>query len=189
MKLFTIIGFAAGTIVAGCAANSGARSEPTTSGAIAPNPHEHGGGDHGGMMAGMCPMKVSGTTVAATDVDGGIALTFTTKGESVAEVRQRVRRMAEMHNNAGSGEHQHVAGAGAGHVGGGQGGMMMGGGMMMPAATASVEDLEGGARLILRPNDPAHLATLQEHVRMKAKRMAHGECSSDADHDTHDPGK
>ena len=189
MKIFTIIGFAAGTAVAGCASTSGTRSEPTTSAAVAPNhQHEHGGGDEDGM----CPMQVSGTTVAATDIEGGIGLAFTTKGGNVAELRQRVGRMAEMHNNprhggmmmgehgapasGDGGEHQHGADSGAGHAGGGQGGMMMDGGMMMPAATASVEDIEGGARLNLKPNDPAQLATLQDHVRMKANHMAGGEC-------------
>ncbi len=76
----------------------------------------------------------------------------------------------------------------------------MGGGMMMPAATASVEDLESGARLILQPKDPAQLGALREHVLMKAQRMAGGECPmmspgsvgelapakpGDADHDAH----
>lgn len=166
------------------------------------------------MMAGMCPMQVPGTTVAATEVDGGIDLSFTTTTGDVAELRQRVRRMAEMHNQPGghrmmgshgtaapgaAAEHQHGAQAGAGH-----GGMMMGGGMMMPAATASVEDIETGARLILKPKDPAQLGALREHVRMKAQRMAGGECPmmshgsggepapatpGDADHGAHHPGK
>ena len=82
---------------------------------------------------------------------------------------------------------------------------MMGGGMMTPAATASVEDIEGGARLVLRPKDPAQLAALREHVHKKAEQMAGGECPmmslgggvpasansnpDDADHDAHHPGK
>ncbi|MEO8261537.1 MAG: hypothetical protein ABI566_03120 [Pseudolysinimonas sp.] len=165
------------------------------------------------MMAGMCPMQVPGTTVAATEVDGGIGLSFTTTTGDVAELRQRVRRMADMHNQPGGhmmmgshgapapgagAEHQHGAQAGAGH-----GGMMMGGGMM-PAATASVEDIESGARLILQPKDPAQLGALREHVRMKAQRMVGGECPmmslgsvgepapanrGNADHDAHHPGK
>ena len=53
---------------------------------------------------------------------------------------------------------------------------MMGGGLMMPAATASVEDSEGGARLLLRPKDPAELEALREHARMRAGRMARGAC-------------
>ena len=165
-------------------------------------------------MAGMCPMQVRGTTVAATEVDGGIGLSFTTTTGDVAELRQRVRRIAEMHNQPGGHrmmgshgtaapgagpEHRHGA-PGAGHEGGGRGGMMMGGGMMMPAATALAEDIDGGARLVLRPKDPAQLGALREHVRMKAQRMAAGECPmmslgsggkpapanpGDADHDAH----
>jgi hypothetical protein len=53
--------------------------------------------------------------------------------------------------------------------------MRMGRGMM-PASTASAEDVEGGARLILRPEDPSRLEPLREHVRMKAERMAQGGC-------------
>lgn len=220
MKTLAIIGFAVGTLLAGCASTSGAaKSDPATSGAATPtHQHDHGAGDHPGMMDGMCPMKVPGTTVAATDVEGGIGLSFTTTTGDVTELRQRVRRMAEMHNNGGpkmmgshgvsaedeSGEHQHDAQPGTGQSGGGQGSMMMGGGhMMMPAATASAEDVDGGARLDLKPKDPAQLEALREHVRMKAQRMANGECpmmslggggepaSSSprgADHDAHHPG-
>ncbi len=220
MKILAIIGFAVGTVLAGCAATSGARSEPTTSAAAAPaHQHDHGNGDQAGMMAGMCPMQVPGATVAATEVEGGIGLSFTTTTGDVAELRQRVRRMAEMHNQPGGhmmmgshgapapgadAEHQHGAQAGAGREGGGRGGMTMGGGMMMPATTASAEDIEGGARLILQPKDPAQLGALREHVRMKAQRMAGGECPmmsrgsggepapatpGDANHDAHHPGK
>jgi hypothetical protein len=171
------------------------------------------------MMAAMCPMQVPGTTVAATEVEGGIGLAFTTTTGDVADLRQRVGHMAEMHNQrsghmmmgahgvpaaGASAEHQHGSQAAAGHDGGDHGGMMMGGGMMMPAATASAEDVEGGARLVLRPNDPAQLGALREHVRIKAQRMAGGECPmmslggggesapanpGDADHDAHHPGK
>lgn len=225
MKTLSIIGFAVGAALVGCASTSSARSEPTMSAAPAPtHQHDHGGADQGGMMAGMCPMQVSGTTVAATDVEGGIGLVFTTKGGDVAELRQRVRRMAEMHNGRGGhmgahtmmgghgapsagadAEHQHSEEADAGHERSGRGGMMMTGGMMTPAATASVEDIEGGARLVLRPKDPAQLAALRAHVHMKAERMAGGQCPmmslgggqpgqpdsnpGVADHDAHHPGK
>lgn len=220
MKSLAIIGFAFGTVLAGCASTSGTRSEPTTSTAAGPaHQHDHADGDQAGMMAGMCPMRVPGTTVAATEVEGGIGLSFTTTTGDVAELQQRVRRMAEMHNQrsahtmmGGHGapapgadaEHPHGAQAGTGHEGGGRGAMMMGGAMMMPAATAATEDIEGGARLILQPEDPAQLGALREHVRMKAQRMAAGECPmrslgsggepapanpGDADHDAHHPGK
>jgi hypothetical protein len=106
-----------------------------------------------GMMGGMCPMDVSGTSVTTADVEGGVALSFTTSSGDVADLRQRVRRMAEMHS------HMHGEG-----------------GMVMPPATATIEDIPGGARLILRPEDPAQLAALREHARMQASAMTRGEC-------------
>ena len=183
MKILTIILLAAGTAAAGCASTSGTPGTATTSATAPSHPHEHGGGDKDGMMAGMCPMRVPGTTVAATDVEGGIGLAFTTNGGDVADLRQRVRRMADMHNDKRGGGMM---------MGDGHGGMMKDGGMMMPAATASVEDIEAGARLVLRPNDPSQLTALQEHVRMKAQRMVGGECPmmalASGEHDAHHPG-
>lgn len=172
-------------LLAGCDSKSGTQSEPTAS-VAAPLAQEHGMG----MMEGKCPMQVPTTTVKSADVDSGVALAFTTSTGDVAELRQRVRRMAEMHNHQhdnggmmmrGHGpdvvaEHAHGSGAGPGDAADGRSGMMMGGGMMMPAATASVEDIEGGARLVLRPKEAGKLEALREHARMRAERMANGEC-------------
>ena len=192
MRVHRLVGLA---VAAGCASTSGERPAPAESAATAPA-HEHGMG----AMA-MCPMQVPGTTATTADVEGGVALSFTTSTD-VADGRQRVRRMAEMHNQhhsggmmmgpqgAGSapGEHEHERGACCG------GERVSGGMMMVPAATASVEDVQGGARLVLRPRDPAQLEALREHVRMHAARMAQGECpmmapppSGDGGHEAHHP--
>ncbi len=217
MKRLAIIGVAVGAVLAGCASARGARGEAATGAASAPAHQRHTGGeDHAGMMAGMCPMQVAGTTVIATEVEGSAALSFTTTTGDVAELRHRVRRMAQMrtkpgghgmmggHGSAasGAGAEQPGAQAGAGREGDGRGGMMMGKRAMMPAATASVEDLESGARLLLAPKDPAQLHALREHVRTKVQGMAGGECPmaslgsggepapanpGDADHDAHHP--
>lgn len=177
MRILRLIGMAilgATALLAGCASTSSARSEPTTGTATAP---AHEGGMS--MMGGMCPMRVAGTTVTSAEIEGGVALAFTTTGD-VAELRQRVRRMAEMHN-------QHHAAPPDREAGGHDGMAMGGGGMMMPAATASVEDLEGGSQVILRPNDPAQLEALRDHARMRADRMARGECPmGEMDHGQHD---
>jgi hypothetical protein len=100
-------------------------------------------------------MQVPGTTVTSPDEEGGAALAFTTGAgaSDVAKLRHRVRRMAETHNQ------QHARG-----------------GMTMPAATASVADIEGGSRLVLRPQAAEQLDALREHVRRQAGRMARGEC-------------
>jgi hypothetical protein len=132
---------------------------PRTEATAGPGPHAGGGmGMHGtggmGMMGDeMCPMRVEGTTVAVSDVEGGVALAFTTSTGDVAQVRERARRMAAMHD--------------------GRPGMGMG---MMPAATATVEDIDGGARITLVANDPAQEDALRQHVRMHAERMQGGEC-------------
>ena len=155
----------------------------------------------------MCPMHVAGATVSAKDTDSGAALVFMTKTGDVAELRRRVRQMAEWHNQHHSGPMMMGAGqdGGYGMMGRGRGMMgrgdgmmgrgdgmmgrgrgMMGGGMMghgdggygmaMVPATASVEDVEGGARLVFIPKDATQLATLRAHVQERATRMAPGEC-------------
>jgi hypothetical protein len=162
-------------------------------------------------------MQVEGTTVSAEDVESGVALSFTTSGD-VAELRRRVARMAEMHGHPGE-HHGHAMAmhgreAAAGDVGGHahgpkrgsagqhQGGMMSGA-MMMPPAAARSEEIEGGARIVLTPRDPADLPRLREHARHMAERMASGTCPmmergaedrapatpspGDADHDAHHP--
>lgn len=120
--------------------------------AASPQMQQRGGG-MGGQMAGMCPMQVPGTTVTATDIEGGVALTFATSTGDVDELRQRVHRIAEMHNQRQ-----------------GQGGRMM------PAATATTEDIPEGAQVIIRPQDPSQLDSVREHVHAHAEQMAKGEC-------------
>lgn len=149
-------------VAAGCASTSGAVGE-----APAAPPMSKGAG----MMGAMCPMHVAGTTVAFAEVEGGAALTFTTTGD-IDELQRRVQGMAQMHDR------RHTAGEkGDANEGGMHGGMMMGGGMKMPPAVASAENTAGGARLVLKPADSAHLAAVRQHTRMMADRMARGDCS------------
>jgi hypothetical protein len=155
MKTPATIGMAALTaltLLGACGAKNDAQSPPlTASTAPAAAPAEEPGD---GVTSHECPMQVPGTTVTASDVEGGVALAFTTHGGDVAELRERVQRMTETH-------HQH-------HSGG-----VMG---MAPPSTAASEDIEGGARLVLKPQDPAQLEALREHARTHAARMAEGDC-------------
>ena len=137
------------SVSAACASSSHAQKEEAA--AATPPPAHHGMG--AGKMAGMCPMEVPGTSVAASDVEGGEALSFTTTNpDEVQELRQRVDRIATMHN-----EHH------------GQGGMA-------PPATAAAEDIPGGARIIITPTDPARLDEVRTRVREHAAQMAEGRC-------------
>lgn len=127
-----------------------------------------------------CPVAVPGTQLAAADTPDGEAVTFTTTPDGVAELRSRVHAMADMHNR------HHAQPGGANPMGGMDHGAMMGGGMMggggmgssggrmammPPPSRAAVEDVDGGARLVVTPNDPADLERLRSAIRMHARHM------------------
>jgi len=113
------------------------------------------------MMMGDCLTNLPGTTVTATDTATGIALTFTTKPENVAELQRRIEQMAAMH----SGDRPGPA-------------MMQG--QMMPG-TVKYEAVENGARLTLTPRDPAKLAEFRTQVRAHVEQMKQGQCGMMAD--------
>jgi hypothetical protein len=127
-------------------------------------------------MNAPCPMAVPGTQVAAVDTPEGVALVFTAGAGGVDELRRRVAAMAEMHN-----QHHGKHGGMMGHAG-----MMMGsggvadhpgmgdgehGGTMAPPSSATVQPIDGGARILLTPLDGANLTALRSHVHEHAERM------------------
>ena len=135
---------------------------------------------------------MKGTQIVASDTSDGVAIVFTTAGD-VAGLRSHVRKMAEMRTRMASGgtmgmeNREGMRGEGKGMDGSGMhgGGMgmkgdMRGHGMGMMGkhvpARASVEDVPGGARLVLTPVDPAQLAALREQTRSHAAMMRTGEC-------------
>ena len=139
----------------------GSKREPAP-----PQPASSGAQAHGeaGGMGGMCPMA-EGTKITAEDTQDGVAMSFTTTGD-VAQLRQRVHHMADMHEHMMQG----------GMMGSGQ---MMGSGHMMMTrvpSTARAEDIDGGARIVLTPKDPAQLADLRARVHEHASQMASGHC-------------
>lgn len=148
-------------------------AEPTaTQSQVEPKPGPGGGGMMAHDMSSACPIALPGTTARAEDVDGGAALAFTTTGD-VAELRRRVARMAEMHDEHHGEGHGAQKGMHAGEMHEMHGGQMHGG-MMMPPSTARSEDIEGGARLVFTPRDPTDLAKLREQTRQHAEKMASG---------------
>jgi hypothetical protein len=130
-------------------------------------------------------MKLPDTSVSVVDVEGGVALDFSSTSDA-AELRRRVAHMASMHNQ---GMHGSMTDGGmhggrmggtmhGGMVDGGMRGHMMDGGMHghrmdggmhgamhMPESDVRVEDTERGARMVLKPKDPADLETLRAHAR------------------------
>lgn len=138
----------------------------------------HGGA--GGMMAQLrssCPMVVQGANVKVTDTEGGVELVFTTSGGDVNDLRQRVEHMSQMyqmHGDHGSMMWHYMSSS---RMGPGMG-MALDAGVHgpMPAAKASVETIDNGARLVLTPVSAAELAALREHVRFHQARMQSGQC-------------
>jgi hypothetical protein len=134
----------------------------------APPPGQAAAGEGMGAMSGMCPMDVPGAQLSASDTPSGSALTFTTTSpDQVANLRQRVRAMAAMHD-------QHHA-TGAGGMADAHAGMAEG---MPPPSKTSVEDVEKGARVDVTPNDPADLQKLQSTVRAHAEQIQQHGCAA-----------
>lgn len=134
------------------------------------------GGDMMQQLRAGCPMVVEGADVAVSEIDGGVALTFTTAADDAHDLLARVQHMAQMyetHRGQRGMMWHHMAGQGRG-VGMGMG--HMAGRGPMPAATATVTEVDKGARLELRPTDASQLTALREHVRGHQQRMASGEC-------------
>lgn len=194
--VWTLVAGALLSLMVGCA--SGTRSaraeepaeEATSAEATSTRPQGMVKGQQ--MDAQICPMRVPETQVSVDETPTGVALTFTTRDEgSVEELRQRLRKMAEMHNRHHGPAAEGVGGGGMEGRGmyGGQGGAGMQGEMRMIPSTATVEETEGGARLVLTPADPAQLEELRARVRQHAERMNQGGCPMRMmdDHPEHAP--
>lgn len=113
-------------------------------------PAQHGMGAMSMMQN--CPMQVPGAEVSVQDTNDGIALRITTTSGDVAELRRRVESMAKMHSNEGM------------H------------GNMMPFSV-TYEEIQSGARLTLKPKDPAKLGEFRSTVRQHAEEMKKHDCS------------
>ncbi len=148
-------------------------TEPATSAPAPAQTHQQPGG------GAMCPM--AGTQIVTSDTSDGVEIVFTTTGD-VADLRARVRHMADMHNQMAGAQGGGMQGGGmqgSGMQGSGMQGSGMQGsgmGMNMVPSRASVEDVSGGARLVLVPMDPSQLAALRQQARMHAERMQKGQC-------------
>ena len=133
-----------------------------------------------GARAG-CPMALQGAQIAVSDTQDGVTLAWTTSNSNVADLRTRVRYMAQMyatHQGHGAMMWHRMHGEGMGH-GQGRGEVrraQMESGDPMPAASSTVTDTDNGASIEFRPSDPLQLQALREHVRSHQQRMHAGEC-------------
>jgi hypothetical protein len=110
----------------------------------------------------LCPLEVPSATVRAVDIEIGAALVFTTGGPyggDVADLRRRVRHMADIHNH-----HRDWIAA------------RMPERALLPPSNRHVDDVDGGARIVFEPGDPARVGELRESVRSEARRLQAGMC-------------
>lgn len=141
-----------------------------------------------GAARGNCPMSTPGARVTAAATPTGEVLTFSTATPGmVADLRQRVRDAAALHNSNHTSGGMHGDMLGRGSMGG-TSGMMSGtngtehqmGMAPIPPSQATVDDVDGGASLTLTPSAPADLERLQAIVRERAERMQQHGCGQRA---------
>ncbi len=126
-----------------------------------------------------CPLALPGAQVTSEVTPDGVALVFTVNSGDPGELRARVRRMADNHN-----EREVVPTGDAATAGGDTGmtsndgarGVDMHGGATQVASRAAVEDTSSGARVVFTPSDPAQVGVLREQIRLHGEELASTGC-------------
>jgi len=120
------------------------------------------GADRGKMVH--CPSAVDGATNAIQDVDGGIVVTVTAKDEvKTKEIRDRAKFLVDA---------SRAETPGTNHNGTGQGGGALGRCPIVNRNTAvDSEDIEGGAKITVKPKNPAEVDWLRRESRERLKEI------------------
>lgn len=170
-----------GLLVAGC---NGNQAETT------PDDLGMSGNPQAMQQMRACPMQVEGTVVEVEDTDDGVALVFTTPTGDVAELRDRVQHMGMMLEHHGADGRMHWGRDdrvdGRGQMRGPRQGTRQGQGarrgpqprgpMRLPDVDTAVEEIDQGARLVIRPRDEAQLARVRETAHRHHDRLRQGDC-------------
>ena len=130
------------------------------------------GAGQGVSEPGLCAFQIENSRVTARDIDGGEAIDFTTQSEHVAEVRRKVHSIAAVYNHHPCGDP--IDGSAAARAE--PRSVDVHPDVAMPPVDASVEEIDGGARLLLRPQHPADLAALRERARQRSGQIEDGQC-------------
>jgi hypothetical protein len=107
-----------------------------------------------------CPVTLPGVTTELADVDGGLRFALRATPEALDEARRRAHALAEF--TAGRNKAKHGGGKG--------GGFMRNCPILTKDATVLAEDVEGGVRITVTPNDPARLAEFRATARERFER-------------------
>ena len=113
-----------------------------------------------------CPSAVEGASTVVTMNDGKVEISVTAMGEDkVAMIRERATHLASL--NADSAEIQHT---GEGEGGGGLGRCPI----VYDNVEISTEEIDGGAKLVLTPEEGADAEAIATEVRTRADAMKSG---------------
>jgi TusA-related sulfurtransferase len=105
-----------------------------------------------------CPNLVEGSATAIKDVEGGVELTVTAKDEAATrDIRARARHLADVSKQETPASRHN----GSGH-GGGKSGRCP---VVARNTVVTADDVEGGAKLTVKPKDPAELDWLRREAR------------------------
>ena len=136
------------------------------------------------MMMQACPMQLEGTTRKLVKLDDAVAMDFTTTGD-VDALRQRVEKMGQMHTDGGMHGQMHGEKGrmkhGQMH---GEKGRMKPGQMteeqrqrhqqmmqMMSDVTVETEEIEGGMRMKMTPEEPEQVDRLYQMMQQQTQMM------------------
>lgn len=155
--LMSSVLFSLAASLAGCASTRAEGPAPQTASSITAD------GTHR-----QCPMPVPGTQVSERDVEGGAALVFTSTSDQLSRLRENARNIANVYNYRDTGEaidapskpqlaptDTYIA---------------------MPQVDVTLAETADGAKILLHPKDPAHLATVRARANIDASRISQGQC-------------
>lgn len=116
---------------------------------------------------GSCPSAVPGARTAVTDLPDGVAIEVTAvDGDQKKLIRERARQRVTARPTAEAVEHN-----GRGSGGGRMGHCPV---IVVTGTQVEVEDIQEGARILVRARDPRLVTTLQQVTRERALALARG---------------
>ena len=123
-------------------------------------------------MMELCKAIMGQADLTVRNTADGVALVFVARDAAkVGAVRADAEKLAELHEKMNDGKHHGKSKHGKSKHGKSKHGMMK-----IPRVNVALNYSNGGAELVLTPQDPAKLADLREHVAEHAKMMTEGNC-------------
>lgn len=127
---------------------------------------EAGGDKAGARKMANCPCTVEGAKTEIADAADGVVVTVTGQGEAaVSEIRARAKHLAEVAPKTPADVVKHT---GEGEGGGGLGNCPI----VLADTTLTMEEVPGGAKLVVKPGKPEDLATLRAVVKDRHSKLA-----------------